>query len=187
MKYLSIIIFLFVILFSGCTGKQGPVGPKGDQGLTGQQGPQGPKGPQGPPGSSGAANINSTVFKIAGTDFISTNSTSSEADYSLQAITSGIVDSGLVYTYFSTTQGTTWVHLPYTYYENSYSVTLNFAYKPNNIILFINSNEANNNTAHAAYFDGDWVKVITIPKAQSSVVSGINPENYEQMMQALGQ
>jgi len=165
---------------AGCTGKQGPVGPKGDQG------PQGPAGTTGPTGPAGAANIESSIIKVASSDFSTQNSNTTEAIYNEPNITSGIVDSGFVYSYVSADQGKSWINLPYTDYQNGYSNTLNFAFQQNQFALFIYSNESNNNAAHAALYDGDWIKVITVPKSQASAVSGINPKNYSDMMIAIG-
>lgn len=178
----TLLLVLSLISLFACNGSTGPAG------ATGPQGPAGPTGSQGPSGNS---NISTNIIKVATSDFSASNSYVTEADYSESVMTAGIVDSGLVFAYASQDQGTHWTALPLSYEGTSSSgtsltVTLNFGFYPGYFALVIVSTEANNNTAHAALFDGYWVKFVILPKTASSMIKGIDTNNYIMMMKAIG-
>lgn len=55
--WITILLLMGALLYSGCAsleGPQGPPGPEGPTGPSGEQGPQGPSGPEGPQGPAGS-------------------------------------------------------------------------------------------------------------------------------------
>ena len=134
-------IFLLVIslgmMVNGCS-KTGP------EGATGPQGTQGPQGPQGVQGPQGNANVFTDTFTIRNRDWLmssdywyTVNSSISIGyqtryhDQQISELTNGILDSGMVLTFFrsSVLDSFQWSPLPFSFIAQGQQYFYNFAYE----------------------------------------------------------
>lgn len=193
---------IFALLFAtalflpliGCEGPVGPEGPRGEQGL---RGPEGPPGEQGPRGPSGSANVNSQIVTLSTENFQSGDSqtgTTLVQPFTYSALTSVVIEDGVVLAYLEYQGTDVWETLPINdnYFFNdgsSVEVNMRFRYAVNEFIFFIQnfatltSDEINQ---QKLFFDGSRLKVVTIPPSSSAASAVSQSMSHDEAMKALG-
>jgi hypothetical protein len=198
-------VFLCFALAIACS-KTGPTGATGPQGSQGAQGPQGPAGAQGPQGN---ANVFTDTFTLTDANWlassiywytvnssISIGAFSRYADISFSKLTAGILDSGMVLVYFtsSTLNASMWTPIPFSFLAQGQQYYINYAYETSSGKVRLHYFFSANITG--AVFPSLSTTVIPTSKYKIIVVSGtignemkrigIDPLNYQQTADYLG-
>ncbi|MBR3710844.1 MAG: hypothetical protein IKM99_07780 [Bacteroidales bacterium] len=115
-RLFSIACAIIAVVFMASCAKEGPMGPMG---------PMGPTGPQGPAGNDGYVNVASTTITVVPDDWY-WDETSWRVDFSYDAVTSDIYNSGVVLVYMESND--TWRQIPMTFYYSDYDNQGNLIY-----------------------------------------------------------
>lgn len=159
MKLVKSFFILLATLMMGATftACEGPAGPMGPQGPQGEQGLQGPQGAQGVKGDDGEAGAKSYRFNTTSSDFSGTGN-ERNATFTVNAITSDIVENGavMVYRYFGSSSGG-WRPLPFTYVGTTGVQSLLFLFDVGELTI-----KATSNTGDPAVYAGTY-RCVVIP------------------------
>ena len=191
-KFKSIIFITLITLFITSCTKEGPAGPAGANGATGATGPMGPTGatgatgatgPVGPTGATGNANVHSTYYTIASTNwtYFGTPYFYNEVDLNCPQITSDVVNYGMVCAFMESTTSGTWFSLPYTYWPTttvSYVVSLN-TIRIGNAGLRFNYSDGRNSV-----YTSTRVKVVTISGTAKAANPNVDYNDYNSVKAA---
>lgn len=194
-KVLTQILFISIvsIIASSCA-KEGPAGPAGATGATGpmgQMGPAGPAGAQGPVGPTGAtgnANVKTSYYTIANSNWTWNGSPGFYNTVTLNCplATSDVINYGMVAVFWEGTTSGTWFSLPYIYWpatDVSYVFSLNYISVGTVGLRFYYSDGTN------AVPTSSRVKVVTISGTAKSKYPNTNwndPKQIEQVLQNEG-
>jgi len=175
--------------------------------LTGPAGPQGPIGPQGPKG--GASNVRVDTFTVKGSDwlwnsqYVYETSAGSYTEYFTRyyvrhnnAVTAGVLDSGLVVVYFTPSPVNNpyqWAPLPYQF-DSSFGYTDNYVYVTavGQVTLhyfFIQTDPTATLPTLSTYNDETRkFKIVSITGSlyKAAVANHVNLNNYQEMARITG-
>lgn len=161
MKYLLLIIITACsMLFISCEAPPGPMGP---------QGPQGEQGIAGEDGTDGAANIQTYRASWETSDIFWDMTGYGEVAFSLEALTSTIVNEGVVLAYYGD-EGS-WVALPWTFRSDfngdgtTDTMEFSYAYEEGTfyVIFFYDGGDVPQD-----YFPTGTVKIVLIPPSETA-------------------
>ena len=170
---LSIALFLFA-----CEGPVGPEGPAGPQGATGARGDTGEAGETGPPGN---ANVQSFTVTLQ-TDHFTAEGSVEQAGYMATFITREIHERGVILAY--TDLGSNedeWYALPITF--GGGDVTLTYASLVGGFVVLILRGPGI--PPRASVFNGDKIRVVAIAPSATSMIKGVDTQDYAAVMRAL--
>ncbi len=151
------------------------------KGETGPAGPAGPAGTNGTNGTNGVANIQtSSVTSTNGSWSYDATEDSYNATISYPAITQAVVDRGTVQVQIGNSSGTSWVALPFAYFDLQYS----YEYRVGQVVISV----VLNNSTPLANPGGQVFKIVVIPPASKSSepISSENNERVEQIFKIKG-
>jgi hypothetical protein len=173
--FISVLFLSFV--FTACEGPEGPMGPQGPQG---EQGLQGPQGAQGVKGDDGEAGAKSYRFTTSTSDFSGTGN-ERNATFTINAITSDIVENGavMVYRYFGSSSGG-WRPLPFTYVGNTGVQSLLFLFDVGELTI-----KATSNTGDPAVYAGTY-RCVVIPGVAGKRGLPVDLMDYEAVREYYG-
>ncbi len=126
-KLLYVVLLAVITAFASCTGEMGPAGPAGADGINGTNGTDGADGTDG--------NANVTASDWITPTWSATNAIYGKYDYSDEAFTSDIMNTGVVLSYADWTGLGQFVYaLPFSYDDSgSGIVSINFSIIPGGI------------------------------------------------------
>ncbi len=159
----NVILFLFFLIFAGCTIDNNP----------------GPSGPPGPPGAPGNANVISTEAITLNTWTYSNQYNWYSANVSMPEITNDVLNSGLVMVYqrISSNPNPVWIPLPDTYGN----ITTNYDFYRNGLTVY--SFNVDNTTPIAP--TGMVIRVVVIPSSFREAHPEANWHNFQETKEIL--
>lgn len=156
---ITIVTLLPLLLFIACEGPEGPVGPQGNQGA------------QGPPG---AANVQAVTFTLSSSGFSGDRGVE-EFQRSMSALTSDIIEDGVVLAYTDLGNNAFWYALPLTIVANGTTVSQTYAFRDGSFSFLALSDPA---SFIASTFDGHHIRVVLIPPSQAASKTSLDYSRY---------
>lgn len=151
-----LLIFVFASLLTSCTIYDNDVDGEGDA-------------------------VYTSTITIRSADFVSEDDFISVAEYGWDNLDEEMVDYGMVLGYLRFEGTTAWQALPFSVPFENDLVNLRYYFDVNNFSLVIEGESAGNNSANAALFDRDVLRVVAIPPTLIVKGKGVNYRNYEQV------
>lgn len=168
MKQTFFLLLMAAITFSACTKK----------GDTGPQGPPGTNGTNGTNGINGNADVHAYIVYIPSSNWTNVGGGFYYSDISATAVTSDIVNSGVVIMFLQGNTGV-WLAIPYTDVPDGVSYGFNYALGGIRVFAMSTSGGALSFPSIVTY------KVVIIPASQKQAHPGTDWTNYDQVMQVV--